>query len=204
MKLATLFCTLIVCLATTMVQAEEIEKGWTQLFDGKTFGDWKKAEENPKSWRIEDGALVCHGPRCHLFYLGDTYKNFELKVDVMTEPGSNSGIYFHTKYQPTGWPQHGYESQVNNTHPDPQKTGGVYNFAKVLKAPAKDNKWWTQHILVNGKRIVVKIDGKKVVDYTEPDDKEGTVKLSEGAFALQAHDPKSVVRFKNIRVKKLP
>lgn len=204
MKLAPTFVFAIVCLTAAIVQAEETEKGWTQLFDGKTFDNWKKAEENQDSWRIKDGEFVCHGPRCHLFYMGDKYKNFELKVDVKTEPQSNSGIYFHTKYQASGWPEHGYESQVNNTHPDPQKTGGLYNFAKVLKAPAKDNKWWTQHIIVNGKHIVVKIDGKTVVDYTEPDNKEGTVKLSEGTFALQAHDPKSVVRFKNIRVKKLP
>ena len=28
-------------------------------------------------------------------------------------------------------------------------------------------------------------------------------KIAEGTFALQAHDPKSVVRYKNIRVKRL-
>ncbi len=50
----------------------------------------------------------------------------------------------------------------------------------------------------------VKLNGKKVIDYTEPEGKEGTVKLSHGTFALQAHDPKSVVYFRNIRVKRLP
>ena len=43
--------------------------------------------------------------------------------------------------------------------------------------------------------------------YTEPaDQKPGaqfTRKLDEGTFALQAHDPGSVVRYKNIRVKRL-
>lgn len=190
--------------AQAPAKTQDGEKGWTQLFDGKSFGKWKKATENEKSWQIEDGVLVCRGPRCHLFYMGETYKNFELKVDVKTEPGSNSGIYFHTKYLAKGWPKQGYESQVNISHHDPQKTGGLYNTAKVLKAPAQDNKWWTQHIIVNGKHIVVKIDGKTVVDYIEPDDKKKGAKLSEGNFALQAHDPKSVVRFKNIRVKKLP
>jgi hypothetical protein len=43
-----------------------------------------------------------------------------------------------------------------------------------------------------------------VIDYTEPDDKEGPVKLGKGRFALQAHDPGSVVRYKNLMVKPLP
>ena len=52
-----------------------------------------------------------------------------------------------------------------------------------------------------------KIDGKTVVKYTEPADKEPgadfTRALDKGTFALQAHDPKSKVYFRNIRVKKI-
>lgn len=179
------------------------DKGWVSLFDGKSFGDWK-ANENTDSWKVEDGCLVAHGPRSHLFYMGGEFTNFEFKADVMTEPGSNSGIYFHTKYQESGWPSQGYESQVNVTHGDPVKTGSLYNTVKLLKTEAQDNKWWTQHIIVKGKHVTVKIDGKTVLEYTEPDGKEGTVKLSKGTFALQAHDPKSVVRYKNLYVKPLP
>ena len=123
-------------------------------------------------------------------------------------PGSNSGIYIHTEFQAEGWPRRGYESQVNNTHRDPKKTGGLYGVVDVFEAPAEDNKWFEQHITVKGKQIIIKIDGKTVVDYTEPDDKKPgpdfTRVLDKGTFALQAHDPKSTVYFKNIRVKKLP
>jgi hypothetical protein len=46
-----------------------------------------------------------------------------------------------------------------------------------------------------------------VIEYTEPlgsePGKPFANKLSEGTFGLQAHDPKSVVRYKNIRVKRL-
>src|ERR1051326_4804245 len=75
------------------------EEGFKSLMDGKSFAGWKKAEEHPDTWKIEDGAFVAHGDRCHLFYVGDEkpFKNFELKVEVMTEPHSNGGIYFHTK-----------------------------------------------------------------------------------------------------------
>ena len=63
---------------------------------------------------------------------------------------------------------------------------------------------------VEGKHIVVlTVDGKVTVDYTEPDPakrkkgREGRV-VSSGTFALQAHDPRSKVWFRNIRVKMLP
>ena len=185
------------------------EGGWVCLFDGKTFNGWR-AGENVDSWKIENGALVCHGPRSHLFYVGEQapFVNFEFKADVMTTPGSNSGIYFHTKYQPEGWPRQGYEAQVNNSHRDPKRTGSLYGVVDVLNAPAKDNQWFEYDIKVVGKRIVITIDGKTVVDYTEPEGKkpDGPFAriLSQGTFALQAHDPKSKVYFKNIRVKKLP
>ena len=46
-----------------------------------------------------------------------------------------------------------------------------------------------------------------MLEYVEPAGavagKEFERKLSQGTFALQAHDPGSVVRYKNIRVKKL-
>ncbi len=182
--------------------------GWVQLWDGKTFKGWK-ANENRDSWKIEDGVLVCHGPRSHLFYVGDQapFKNFELRVDVKTTPGSNSGIYFHTRYQDQGWPKYGYEAQVNNSHRDPKRTGSLYGVVNVLKAPAKDDEWFTETIIVRGRRIIIKVNDKVVVDYTEPKGKQPgkdfTRKLDQGTFALQAHDPDSVVYYKNIRVKKL-
>lgn len=177
--------------------------------DGKTFNGWKIADESAKSWKIEDGAFVAQGQRSHLFYVGDEkpFKDFELKVDVMTEPGSNGGIYFHTKWQETDWPRSGFECQVNVTQGDWIKTGSLYGLVNIANTPAQDKKWWTQHITVKGNQVTVKIDDKVVLQYNEPPGaqagKDFRRKLEEGTFALQAHDPKSIVRYKNIRVKRL-
>ena len=190
--------------------ADEAEAGFVPLMDGRTFHGWKTATENPTTWKIEDGAFVCRGPRCHLFYVGDDrpFKNFELKVEVMTSPGSNGGIYFHTRYQETNWPRAGLETQVNNTHSDWKKTGSIYDVASVGFAAAEDNKWWTQHIIVEGSTVTVKVDDRIVVQYKEPPGaqpgRDFEHKLGSGTFALQGHDPKSVVRYRNIRVKRLP
>ena len=200
----------LLLLAAPARAADETEAGFVPLMDGKTFQGWKAATENPGTWRIEDGAFVCRGPRSHLFYVGDDqpFKNFELKVEVMTSPGSNGGIYFHTRYQETNWPKAGFETQVNNTHSDWKKTGSVYDVASVGFAAAEDNKWWTQHIMVEGSTVTVKVDGRTVVQYKEPPGaqpgKDFERKLGSGTFALQGHDPKSVVHYRNIRVKRLP
>ena len=206
---STFFSTLALVSIVARLSAAESEAGFKPIFDGKTFNGWKAATEHPDTWKIENGAFVAHGPRDHLFYVGDEkpFKNFELKVDVMTEPGSNGGIYFHTKYQPTDWPKYGFECQVNVSHTDWKKTGSLYDVVNVASTPAKDNKWWTQHIIVKDNKVTVKIDGQIILEYTEPPGTQpGTAftrKLDEGTFALQAHDPKSVVRYKNIRVKRL-
>ncbi len=209
MRCGTLIGVAAILLACSWVSAENgKDDGWIPLFNGKNLDGWK-ANENPETFSVREGVIVVHGKRSHLFYVGPVknanFKNFEFKADVMTKPGANSGIYFHTKYQDSGWPGVGYECQVNQTHGDPKKTGGLYNVVNVFEAPAKDNEWYTQHIIVKGKRVIVRINDKVVVDYTEPEDLERKQpRLSSGTFALQGHDPESVVHYKNIMVKPLP
>jgi hypothetical protein len=207
-KLLCALITSVTVTAATAVRAE-VEPGFTALMDGKTFAGWKSAEENKSTWKIEDGAFVAQGERCHLFYEGDgkPFKNFHLKVEVMTEPKSNGGIYFHTKYQASDWPRAGFESQVNNTHGDWKKTGSLYDVVNVGIPAAEDRKWWTQEIIVEGNKVTVKVDGKTVLQYIEPPGAQAGKpferKLGEGTFALQGHDPGSTIRYKNIRVKRL-
>ncbi len=198
-----------VLLAVAATGVRAAEDGFVSLFDGKTLDGWK-INENPQSWSIRDGAIVANGERSHLFYVGDDkpFKNFELRVDVMTEKDSNGGIYFHTKYQDKDWPKYGFEAQVNNAAgKDPRKTGSLYAVKDVLTPPAKDGEWYTETVIVRGKHIIIKVNDQVVTDYTEPEGavagKDFTRVVDEGTFALQAHDPGSTVHFKNIRVKRL-
>ncbi len=162
--------------------------GWINLFDGKDFKGWRLSDAKGSRVHIEDGKIVMAPPTAHLF-TDWQFKNFIFEADVMTTPGANSGIYFHTHYQEHGFPKTGYESQVNVSHRDRVKTGSLYHFVKLYKTPAKDNKWWKQTVIVEGKHIVIKINDEKVVDYTEPADVGNRLeKLGCGSFALQAHD----------------
>lgn len=183
---------------------------WQSLFDGKTLDGWK-ASENEGTFTVQDGMIVVHGPRSHLFYVGPVndanFTNFEFKAQVMTQPGANSGIYFHTAYQETGWPDKGYECQVNTTHTDPKKTGGLYGVVDVIdNAPSKDGEWFDYYIRVEGKHVIIRINGHTTVAWTEPADWPQTSgrKISSGTIALQGHDPKSIVYYKNIFIRALP
>lgn len=185
------------------------DNGWVEMFNGKNLDGWK-INEKPDSWRVEDGMIVSNGPRSHLFFKAEKpFKNFHFKARVKTTKGSNAGIYFHTKFQEEGWPKYGYECQVNVSHKDKKKSGGLYAVEDVADPPVKDDEWYTQEIIVKGKNIKLLINGKALVDYTEPDDKKPFDKnferrLGEGTIALQAHDPDSLVYFKDLKIKRLP
>ncbi|MRI00636.1 DUF1080 domain-containing protein [Kriegella sp. EG-1] len=185
--------------------------GWISLFNGKDFDGWQVGE-NAETFSIVDGTIKVAGPKAHLYYVGavenHNFKNFEFKASVMTKPGSNSGIYVHTKYQEASWPLHGYEVQVNNSQSDWKRTGSLYNIVDIKENYAKDNEWYTEYIKVQGNRIIVKINDIVVVDYTEPENplREGNGiyrVLSSGTFALQGHDPNSIIFYKDIMVKPL-
>jgi hypothetical protein len=211
--MSVVFCLGILNTIEGQSSGDQMNEGWISLFNGKNLDGWKVGE-NAQTFSIEDGAIKVEGPRAHLFYVGDVenhdFDNFEFKASVMTKPGSNSGIYIHTRYQEESWPVYGYEVQVNNSQGDWKRTGSLYDIVNVIETYVGDDEWYTEYIKVEGKRIIIKINDIVVVDYTEPEnpkrdagDRQHRV-LKGGTFALQGHDPKSIVYYKDIMVKPLP
>jgi len=101
------------------------------------------------------------------------------------------------------------EAQINTSFAkDPCKTGSLVDVKDLDTSPVEDNQWFEFHLVVQGKRIIVNINGKPCVDYTEEDKpvrKKGREErlLSHGPIALQAHDPESTTFFRNLQIKKL-
>ncbi len=238
----SLLSTVVLLLLVTgsfAADAPQSEPGFVSLFDGKTLNGWKIGD-NAEVFTVRDGMIVMECPAdnhrpAHLFYDGEvnqhSFKNFDLKVDVLTFPAANSGIYFHTKYQEAGWPKLGIECQVDNSHVDWRRTGSLYgiknltwgpekppknekNVTVFAKPPVTDNVWYTQEVIYRNGQVEVKLDGKTVLEYKIPKaDAEhvlpsGMTWLPRGTFALQGHPPMpghiSKACFKNIRIKVLP
>lgn len=105
------FSLLLILNVLIFISCKNKEPEWTELFNGNDLTGWT-ANENPGSFKVEDGMMVADGPISHLFYTGDFHKgifrNFELKAMVKTEPSSNSGIMFHTQEQSHGPLLRGY------------------------------------------------------------------------------------------------
>jgi hypothetical protein len=200
--------TLIVLIGLTSLRAGD--DGWTALFNGKDLTGWKP-NENVETFSVKDGAIVAHGARSHCFYVGDfhnhSFKDFELKADILTLPGANGGVYIQTEYLDRGWPGKGFEVQVNNTFVgDPRRTASLYEVKDNGKEVAKDNQWFTEDIVAKGDTITIKVDDKEVVRWTEPPNWAGTAdfpgrRIGAGTIALQGHDRGSTVYYKNIRIR---
>ncbi|MDD2380880.1 MAG: family 16 glycoside hydrolase [Mariniphaga sp.] len=214
MKKSVLLFNIVFALLLGACQPEFQPGEWVTIFDGETLNGWKMSEENPGSIIIHEGAIKCSGPRAHLFYKGD-FKNFEFETEIKTLEKSNSGIFIHSAYQSEGWPQQGYEIQVNNSfrgsekNPERRKTGSIYNVRNIYFPLVQDNEWFKMRIRVIENHIEVFVNDVKVNEYIEPEDPwraEGSegLRLGSGTFALQAHDPGSTTWYRNIRVKALP
>jgi hypothetical protein len=191
----------------------DIEEVITKESDGKVvgyYGKLKRGKDKGKEvslWRVEDGILIGSGPHSHLFSERGDYQNFRYRVEAMINDHGNSGQYFRTKLG-SDFPQ-GYEAQINSTHGDPIRGGSLYpsfsppqedkNKIIIKERLYQPNEWFTQEVIAKGNHIVIKLNGKTTVDYT---DAKNTYK--KGHFALQGHDPGTVVKFRKIEVIELP
>lgn len=203
------------CLAALAAAPLWSAEGWTDLFDGQSLRGWKSSG-SPQSWRVEGGCLLGDGPVSHLFHEGAPYRNFEVEAEVLTQPGCNSGLYFHTAFQEQGFPKKGFEIQINNTaagegnYRERKRTGSLYGIRNVYKQIAQDGEWFWLRAAVRGKNVQVWVNGILTVDYTEPTpaprppSQETARFLDQGTFALQCHDPGSKIRFRTLRVRRLP
>ena len=190
--------------------------GWIELFDGHSLNGWRPSE-NKGSWKVTNGTLAAAGPRSHLFYTGPVhgadFKNFELEADLVTKPECNSGIYFHTAYQETGFPEKGFEVQINNTalgdkgYLERKKTGSLYGLRNMYKQLVPDEKPFQVRVAVRGKNVKIHLNGQLLVDYVEPTPPvipaggESGRLLSHGTFALQCHNDGSRAFYRCVRVR---
>ena len=182
----------------------------TKNDDGKViaFVGVKKDDKEVTLWRIKDGTIVGGGPASHIFTELEA-EDCHFRVEAMINDKGNSGMYFRTKFGP-GFPA-GYEAQINATGGDAIKTGSLYpdgrtklkdhkkEIAAVMNtAGHKPDEFFTQEVIAEGAHIQIVVNGKKTLDWTDPD-----ATFKKGHFALQGHDPGSVMTFRKVEYKPL-
>jgi hypothetical protein len=180
--------------------------GWISLFNGKDLAGWVKIGN--EKWVVEDGTIYGEGVTEKYGYLmtEKDYKDFDLSLRFKCEADGNSGVYLHTRFKPgTVDVSDGYQVEIDrvlNHH-----TGGLYGDNRGWMVwPAPENEtvirpydWNDMLIQVLGNRTIVRLNGVKVVDFTNP-----SPKSPDGGIALQLHSGgQGKMRFKDIYIRDL-
>ena len=95
---------------------------------------------------------------------------------------------------------------MNNSHTDWRRTASVYGIVDTKETFVKDEEWFDLNVIVQGNHITTKINGKTVIEYTEPDSvAKGTDprRIQMGTIAIQAHDPNSKVAYQKIQIREI-
>jgi serine/threonine-protein kinase len=182
-------------------RAANLDNGWVSLFNGRDLTGWKPYPGDKAKWDVKDGVLVGSGTEAgHLYSQRDDFENFHFRVEVKINDAGNSGQYFRAKFV-APFPL-GYEAQINSTHPDPIKTGSLWGLVAINEILVKPDEWFTQEVIADGNKIVVLVNGKKVVDFVDQANK-----YTKGHLALQHHQgnpgKETVVQFRKIEVREL-
>jgi hypothetical protein len=143
----------------------------------------------------------------------DSYGDFVLQLDCFVAGDAlNSGVFFRSI---PGEFANGYESQIHNavkdndpTKPVDAGTGAIYRRTTARRVVSKDHEWFTKTIIATGPHIAVWVNGYQVTDWTDdrpsdPNPRKG-LRTEPGTISLQAHDPTTNLRFRNLRIAELP
>ena len=187
------------------------------LFDGKTLTGW---EGDPKVWRVENGEIVGGSmqgnPRNEFLTTKRAFYNFRLSLEYKltgTEGFVNAGVQFRS--QRTTNPTNemiGYQADIGHGH-----TGSLYDESRRKKFLAragagyggvgvkdeseiadleKKGEWNKYEIQAMGPLIIIRLNGKQTLAYSETDP---SVDDAYGLIGLQIHgNNKAEIRYRNI------
>ncbi|MEV0171424.1 ThuA domain-containing protein [Streptomyces sp. NPDC050803] len=185
------------------------ENGYRPLFDGtaEALADWRQA--GPGSFELgADGTLTTTGGLGMLWYAGQGFGAYSLKLDWKVDGDDNSGVFvgFPPSDDPWSAVNNGYEIQIDATDVPEKTTGSVYGFhsadlAKRDSALNPPGEWNTYEIRVEGERLRVWLNGVKINDFTNSDPARS---LRDGHVGIQNHGADDQVSFRDIRIKELP
>lgn len=202
----------LIFLTTLVAAAKMLVAGETKvesLFDGTTLEGWTSV--GSAEWRAEDGVLVGgqdgDPKRSGLIHTKDTFKDFDLHLEFMIDEHGkyNSGVYLRNT--PGERRRTGY--QINLGRGAADEPVGLYLNDWLDKGDAEDKirkprEWNALRIRARGPHIEAWLNGKKIVDYTDP--KPTLELLQDGTLAFQTYGAEGHagwVKFRNIKIQKL-
>ena len=172
------------------------------LFDGGGLSKWN-VDGNVA---VNDSIMTLSGYDARALLRSGYFDDFVLSMELRTTPGGKGALWFHTDKHFSG----GYRVAINNDHTDPcwwKMTGSLVSVRNITNMFARDDQWFKMDVRVEGRGITVTIDGRPVVEYTEPDEPYRTginenARLSSGKFNIVSSGT-GEIQFRNISVVRL-
>ena len=196
--------------------ADEEEKGFESLFDGKSLDQWQIVNKKGEGYEVKDGVIVCPATGGGNLFTKKEFSNFILRFEYRVSPGGNNGVGLRAPLEGDA-AYVGMESQVldddapqyANLEPG-QYHGSIYKvFPAKRGGPKKAGEWNTEEIVCDGPHVKVTVNGKVTVEGNINDVKdEKTLKEHPGLKRTTGHigflGHGTHVEFRNIRIKTLP
>jgi hypothetical protein len=205
------FIALSAALAITLSAAcATAEPPAVDLFNGKDLDGWQAFLKDPGAgkndvWRVENGLLICKGEPMGYLYTATKYTSFKLVVEWRWAPGrkpGNSGVLMRINGPHKPLPRsieaqlksgdagalYGFHAMKIDGDPARLKrvqgkemTGDFTGVAKSEGAEKTPGEWNRYDITLDGPKLTVLVNGKKVNEATDCEVLAGPIGLqSEG------------------------
>ena len=134
-----------------------------QLMNGKDLTGWRLLKEADNGWSVVDGVLQNRVVKAKDKHFGNLrtdaeFEDFNLKTEVRTQEGSNSGIYLRGIY----------EVQIMESFGKPLDShhmGALYSrITPSVNAEKPIGEWQTLDITLVDRHLTVILNGKTIID----------------------------------------
>ncbi len=134
-----------------------------QLFNGRDLTGWRLVKEGDNGWSVADGVLMNRvskekGKHFSNLRTDAEFEDFNIKLEVRTQEGSNSGVYLRGIYEVQVMESFGQPL-------DPHHMGALYSRITPSVAAEKPiGEWQTLDITLVDRHLTVILNGKTIID----------------------------------------
>lgn len=162
------------------------------LFNGRDLDGWTPVGD--ANWTVTDGVLAADKGAMSFLVSRDSFRNFDLRVEIWVSDDANSGIFIRCADRLKITPATSYEINVFDRRPDPTYgTGAIVDIAPVSPMPKAGSRWNLIEIRARGDALTIVFNGQKTVDAVRD------AAHAEGPIALQYAS--GVVKFRMVEVR---
>jgi len=208
---ATLLCSGLGAVASAG-HPDQDEEGFVALFNGADLSQWQGATH---LYCVRDGVIVCPAlasgkvdrSKTWNLYTEKEYTDFTFRFEFRLSPNANSGLCIRVPFG-----QGCNEIQiVDNDAMAAQRRqpnqfhGSIYGVVPARQGHQKPpGEWNTQEVIVQGRHITVKLNGKTILDVEDLDEEvsqqRSSWKRPTGHLCFKGHSGPPL-EFRNIRIK---